>query len=125
MVTVSPFIAAATASGSWSVGCSFAKTRVPQSVTSTAGSFTVTVERALDGGGEHALEERLRDGRVGREIAEHGCHVGVNHARALAASSDGVRTEAVGAELGHEVGGHDRPGEAVPALTDRGESGDA
>ena len=61
---------------------------------------------------QQALQRRLRDGRVGEDEAEHGRHVGRDHAGALAEAVDDDRhatdLDRARRELGVGVGGHDR-----------------
>jgi hypothetical protein len=58
------------------------------------------------------LHQRRRDRRVGRQIAEHGRHVGVDHAGALGDAGHRHRLAAdlrlAAGALGDDVGGHDR-----------------
>ena len=62
---------------------------------------------------QRRLQEGLGDGGVGGQEAEHGGHVGVDHAGALGHPAQAVGPETDGQVLGAGVGGHDGQGEVA------------
>ena len=77
------------------------------------------------------LQHLVGDGAVGGDKAQHGAHVGVDHAGALGDGSDfdlfPSQAEGDGDLLFHRVGGHDGPGGPIGAVggQGRGHSGHA
>ena len=61
---------------------------------------------------QHCLQRIRRDRRIGGDEAEHGRHIGMDHARAFgdAGDSGGLARYAhlLGKRLGYDVGRHDR-----------------
>ena len=83
------------------------------------------VKGGLDGGEKGRVGSFCGKRRVARHHAEHGCHVGLDHARALdkAAQVNGVLLPCLGGQgafegglFGHGVGGHDGHGGVVRGL---------
>src|SRR5690606_13946126 len=80
------------------------------------------VEGAVNGTGEHRLQQVLRNCRIGEHIAKHGGHVRLDHAGALGKPGNGdlavatVNLDRTG--LGTGVGGHDATGGVQPVVAE-------
>ena len=76
------------------------------------------VERAIGQFARQLGQQGRVDGGVGSQVAQHGGHVGADHARALAHAGDvhchAIDLHALAEGLGHGVGGHDAFGCACP-----------
>jgi len=70
------------------------------------------VEGLIDGRFQQGREDIVLNRTVGRQDADHGGHIGVDHAGALGHASDGdclaFELERHDTFLGHEIRGHDR-----------------
>ena len=78
------------------------------------------VERALGQLPGQPLQQRRGNGRIGGQKAQHGRHVGANHARALADAGNGhgfaIHRYLAAVGLGLGVGGHDAFGGGQPVV---------
>src|SRR5690606_22348886 len=76
------------------------------------------VEGAVGDAARHVGQQVGRNGGVGGQKAQHGGHVGPDHAGALADARDGygriAQLQAAGRHLGQGVGGHDAVGGGQP-----------